>query len=85
MMDKDEAPLAGIVATGDGTPGRECLDYIERHQIPMVRTSLDTYGSVIKISRIEVKINRNTPWKVNRAIELVGQNVDIDAILDQLG
>jgi len=84
MMDKDEAPLAGIVATGDGTPGRECLDYIEKHQIPMVRTSLDTYGSVIKISRIEVKINRNTPWKVNRAIELVQQNVDIDAILNQL-
>lgn len=84
MMDKDEAPLAGIVATGDGSPGQECLDYIERHRIPLVRTSLDTYGSVLKISRIEVKINRNTPWKVNRAIELVSQNVDIDAILDQL-
>lgn len=84
MMDKDECPLAGIVATGDGTPGRECLDYIEQHRIPMVRTSLDTYGSVLKISRIEVKINRNTPWKVNRAIELVAQNVDVEAILGQL-
>lgn len=84
MMDKDEAPLAGIVATGDGTPGRECLEYIENHRIPMVRTSLDTYGSVLKISRIEVKINRNTPWKVNRAIELVAQNVDVDAILAKL-
>lgn len=84
MMDKDECPLAGIVATGDGTPGRECLEYIEQHRIPMVRTSLDTYGSVLKISRIEVKINRNTPWKVNRAIELVAQNVDVDAILAQI-
>jgi len=84
MMDKDDAPLSGIVATGVGTPGRETLEYIEKHRIPLVRTSLDTYGSVIKISRIEVKINRNTPWKVKRAIELVAQNVDIDAILDQL-
>jgi hypothetical protein len=84
MMDKDDAPLSGIVATGVGTPGRESLDYIEQHRIPLIRTSLDTYGSVIKISRIEVKINRNTPWKVQRAIELVAQNVDVDAILDQL-
>ena len=84
MMDKDEAPLAGIVATGDGTAGRECLEYIEKHRIPLVRTSLDTYGSVVKISRIEVKINRNTPWKVNRAIELVAQNVNVETILARL-
>lgn len=83
-MGRTESPLCGIVATGDGTPGRECLDYIEEHRIPMVRTTLDTYGSVVQISRIEVKINRNTPWKVNRAIELVSQNVDIDTILRQV-
>jgi len=84
MMGKDDAPIAGIVATGEGTPGRETLDYIDEHNIPMVRTSLDTYGSVLKISRIEVKINRNTPWKVNRAIELVAQNVDVDSIVSRL-
>jgi hypothetical protein len=37
---------------------------------------------VLKISRIEVKINQQTPWKVERAIELIGQNVDLQQILD---
>lgn len=81
MISEGDTPLSGIVATGQGTPGASCLDYIEKHKIPMIRTNLDTYGSVIKISRIEVKINRNTPWKIKRAIELVERNVDIDAIL----
>jgi len=51
----------------------------------MIRTELDTYGSVLQISKIEVKINRNTPWKVRRAIELVGEYVDIQMILERLG
>jgi BioD-like phosphotransacetylase family protein len=84
MINEEGSPLAGIVATGDGTPGRQSLDYIKNHRIPLVRTNLDTYGSVIKISRIEVKINRTTPWKVNRAIELIGANVDVERIASHL-
>jgi len=77
-----ESPLAGIVATGEGTIDNKSIEYIEHNHIPLVSTSLDTYGSVIKISRIEVKINLNTPWKVQRAIELISNNVDLDAILN---
>ena len=72
----EHSPLAGIVATGQGNIDSSTLRYIEEHQIPLIRTDLDTYGSVIKISKIEVKINRNTQWKVNRAIELINQNID---------
>lgn len=76
-------PLAGIVATGTGELDPHCLDYIEEHKIPTVRTRLDTYGSVLKISKIEVKINRSTPWKVERAIQLIDDNVDLDMILQE--
>ncbi|MBK6373879.1 MAG: AAA family ATPase [Saprospiraceae bacterium] len=76
-----DSPLTGIVATGEGTINRESINYIESNRIPLISTTLDTYGSVIKISRIEVKINLNTPWKVQRAIELISNNVDLDAIL----
>jgi hypothetical protein len=81
MINIQHSPLSGIVATGQGTPGPESLDYINQHKIPLVRTNLDTYGSVLKISKIEVKINQNTPWKVKRAIELIGENVNLDPIL----
>lgn len=78
----EHTPLTGIVATGEGLINEESIQYIEQNHIPLISTSLDTYGSVIKISRIEVKINRNTPWKVDRAIELITENINLDAILD---
>lgn len=73
-------PLSGIVLTGDGNISKYCKDYINKYQLPVIRTELDTYGSVIKISNIEVKINRSTPWKVNRAIELFQDNINISEI-----
>ena len=33
-------------------------------------------------SKIEVKINRSTPWKINMAIELKEKNVNLDMILN---
>ena len=82
---KTKSPLSGIVLTGQGTPEPRSIDYIIKHKIPMIRTELDTYGSVLQISKIEVKINRNTPWKVRRAIELVGEYVDLELIRERLG
>jgi dethiobiotin synthetase len=77
-----ECPLSGIVLTGKGEIEDHVKDYINKNKLPLIRTtSLDTYGSVLKISRIEVKINRSTPWKINRAIELISQNVHLEGLL----
>lgn len=84
MVGMDHSPLSGIVATGHGSIDGSCLEYIQQHRIPVVRTSLDTYGSVVKISRLEVKINLSTPWKVTRAIELIEKNVDIDLLYNMV-
>jgi len=79
--EKIKSPLAGIVVTGEGDLDEKVVEYVNTHKVPLIRTDLDTYGSVIKISRIEVKINRNTPWKVRRAIELIEENLDLSSIL----
>ncbi len=81
VNDLKHSPLACIVATGDGEINENSLDYINRHKIPLIRTNLDTYGSVIKISKIEVKINLSTPWKIKRAIAMIQSNVDLDHIM----
>lgn len=81
LMGLKNSPLSGIVATGKGNIEGAALAYIHQHKIPVIRTHLDTYGSVLKISRIEVKINLSTPWKVARAIELIKENVNTDALL----
>ncbi len=75
-------PLSGIVATGEGQLDKHTLKYIESNNLPLIRTELDTYGSVLRISKIEVKINRSTPWKIKMAIDLIENNIDLDKILD---
>lgn len=81
QLNKNGSPLSGIVITGEGTVSESSMQYIKDHNLPVVRTLLDTYGAVLKISRIEVKINRATPWKVTRAIELVKENIDLTNVL----
>lgn len=84
------SPLSGIIVTSDGRQDRwherAALNkpYIMAHQIPVITTILDTYGSVVKISRIEVKINTRTPWKINRAVELIKSHVNMDYITQHL-
>ncbi len=85
-VELDKSPLSGIILTRDGRHPNSfftsvpCDEYVRKHRIPVVSTSLDTFGSVVKISKIEVKINTRTPWKAYRAIELIRQHVDLEAI-----
>ncbi len=82
------SPLSGIIITGDGRHEFNidtdplCGEYIRENKIPVVSTALDTLGSMVKINRIEVKINTRTPWKAARAIELIKNNVDLDFLLE---
>ncbi len=78
----DEVPLSGIVLTGDDPVTEYAEHYIAEHKLPVIRTQLDTYAVVIKISKLEVKINRRTPWKIAKAIELINSNVDMGTLFE---
>ena len=87
----EQSPLSGvIVTTADGNHSvindHSILSnpYFQEHEIPVLHTNLDTYGSFVKISRIEVKINTRTPWKSRRAIELIKNHVNFDLLLDRM-
>ena len=85
-----KSPLSGVIVTGDGRHAKWYDEadlnnpYFRKYNIPVITTKLDTYGSVVKISRIEVKINTKTPWKSKRAIELIKKHFDFDMFLEQL-
>ncbi|TAE46772.1 MAG: hypothetical protein EAZ89_19425 [Bacteroidetes bacterium] len=84
MIEAVESPLSGIILTGRGDLTEDQIEYINQHRIPVIRVKLDTYEAVIKISRIEVKINTRTPWKVKKAVELFREHVDLSPVLDRL-
>lgn len=85
LMDTEESPLSGIIITGEGEPSQEYNKYFEDHKIPVLRSMMDTYEVVMKISRIEVKINTRTPWKVRKAIELFKTHINLAPVLESLG
>ncbi|HOY15023.1 MAG TPA: AAA family ATPase [Saprospiraceae bacterium] len=77
-------PLSGIVATGQGNIDQRTMKYIKDNQLPLIRTEIDTYGAVLKISKIEVKINTSTPWKVTKAADLIEKNVLLKRLLEKI-
>ncbi len=83
-------PLSGVIVTGDGKqanwykPEEMEHPYFIKNEIPVITTQLDTYGSVVKVSRIEVKINTRTPWKIKRAITLIREHVNFDLMIEEL-
>lgn len=81
MLKLENSPLSGIVLTGEKEFDKPVKDFIEQYDIPVIHTQLDTYSSVLNISKIEVKLNRNTPWKITRAIRLIEDNLNLDDLL----
>lgn len=83
------SPLSGIIITGDGRSGRYhdpsafAKPYILENHIPILSTTLETYDTVVLISRIEVKINTDTDWKVARAIDLFKQHIDLGPFIEK--
>lgn len=80
----NESPLSGIILTGKDPISKACQKYVMDNKIPLIRTDLDTYGAVIKISKLEVKINRQTPWKIAKAIDLVRENISTKKLISLL-
>ena len=79
--DLPQSSVSGVIVTGEGDISQEVIDFVNKYDVPLIRTIFDTFGVVINISKIEVKINRQTPWKIQRAIELISKNVDLNKIL----
>jgi hypothetical protein len=79
-------PVAGIIINGVAGFVPEFLeefkrqDYINKYKIPVISTTLDTYGAALKINRIEVKIHLRTLWKAERAIRMIREYVDLSGL-----
>jgi len=76
-----KSPLSGIILTYHKFIDEESRLYIDEHEIPVIHTQMDTYSAVMKISRIEVKINPRTPWKIQRAEKLISEHADLGLLL----
>ncbi|QQS27449.1 MAG: AAA family ATPase [Sphingobacteriales bacterium] len=77
--------LAGVILTGQALVANEYLDFMRTYQIPTIRTHYDTYESIIKLSKLDVKLNTKAPHKIQKAIEIVEEYVNMDRICELMG
>ena len=80
--------MSGVILTVDGKNKVWLSEkdlyhtYLIDNEIPVLATAMDTYDTVVAISSIEVKINTKTPWKIERAVELIQENLDVAALIE---
>ncbi len=77
--------LTGVVVTGNAMVSSDNIQFLASHKIPVIQTHYDTYESVIKINQLDVKLNTKSPQKIQHAIELFEEHVNIDRICSILG
>lgn len=75
------SPLSGVVITGTDRIDEACKAYVRKHQVPVIYSPFDTYESVLKISKMEVKIDRHTPWKMQKAVSLFKNGINIAPLI----
>ena len=86
LCSERELPLhmAGIIVTGHGELTEAQIEHCEELSIPVVATPFDTYDAVIKMDHLVAKIDTQNKDKINRAINLFEEHVNISRIVELL-
>lgn len=76
-------PLAAVMLPRGGGLSAEAQRYLTSHQIPWLSSAMDSYALFVKLHETEVKIKAQAPWKIQAAVELFTQHVDLRALEEQ--
>ncbi|MEC7839007.1 MAG: AAA family ATPase [Chlamydiota bacterium] len=70
----------GMILTGRHSPGKEIQDEIRRVDIPILYAPITSYDAMKKITSFIAKIRLEDVMKIEKAIHLVENNVNFDAL-----
>jgi BioD-like phosphotransacetylase family protein len=76
--------LSSVVITGPGRLSDMVTRMIRRTTIPVLQVELDAYTVISQVNASNFKISPTDTPKIERARELVRENVDVDGILEGL-
>jgi len=77
--------LAGLILTGGFQPEEVVMRLITDAQVPVITVAEDTYTTASKLRQTVFKITPDDHERIERAIRLVAEFVDIDRIVKALG
>jgi BioD-like phosphotransacetylase family protein len=78
--DKSRLRLAGMILTGDTLADKSLADLLNKARLPVLLAKTDTYTAAACIHDLTVKIRPQDSVKINKVVELIKENVDLDKI-----
>jgi len=79
--EKTKLKVSGIILSGGIVPDEPIMDLLSKAEIPVLLAPGDTYSVSSCIHDLTVKIRPENTTKINAAIKMVKDNVDLDKIL----
>lgn len=73
--------VSGIILTGDVIPDKTIMGALDNARIPVLLSEYDTYTVATQIHDLTVKTRPRDLLKINTAISLIKENVDLNRIL----
>jgi len=80
-VEKKALKVSGIILTGGLLPEQPVRDALSRAGVPVLLAKEDTYAVAAYTHDLNVKIRPKDTVKINEAIKLIKDNVDLDTIL----
>lgn len=79
-LDENGEEVNGMILTSKIPPSREILEQIRKLEIPILYVPLCSYDAMKMITSFTAKIRTEDTSKVERAISLIEENLDIDLL-----
>jgi len=77
---KEKPRVCGIILSGGIVPSPQIMDALNKLNIPVLLAKSDTYTVASRIHDLIVKIRPEDTNKINTAVKLIKDNVDLDRI-----
>src|SRR5205823_14951134 len=84
LSGRKDFALSSIVVTGSGKLSPVALQMIRRTSIPVLHVEPDAYAVVAEVHAANFKILPEDSAKIQRAIEIVQEHIDLNLLLECL-
>ncbi|MFB3892358.1 MAG: phosphotransacetylase family protein [Phycisphaerae bacterium] len=84
MLSTDDRPVAGIVLTGGFRPSANVINLMSHSGLPVMLCREDTYTLATRMGELVFKIKPNDKDRLETAMCLVSEYVDVNGILEGL-
>lgn len=83
LQSPNDSYSVGIILTGKAPPKKHLIEQLIKAKIPTLYTPTDSYNTMEKITSYIAKIRKDDVEKIEKAIQVVEDHVDLDALCHQ--